>query len=410
MSEQEKLLILAEKLESYLTNNEKKYDSSQMINSIISTIVQYFDCDYTKLIEALESLAHMREIDEFTKYSDVENIFDVSNSKNQIAVKGFISKGSPILFFYLGNNENPSGVVKTNFDEKTDVFSIEVSNNADALATYKKEDVNLSNSYVVVDEFEYSSDKCVTTRNIYAETDSSEKDMFRILDVSDIADEHKNFMVLLNNAMSRKGIDLTKLSGFGADILFLSFYDEIKKMCKNEELLPLADLVYLVNETIYPASQEVKVHNSKLISMIDSLSLEGSEKEQKKFSFNVEIDGKSYKYDVVRSEKYFSVEVFDGSVKVCGAMIVSSADGFSFFRSNGNFAEEEISSFVINVSDNKVKLMTIEGNQDKKKACRKIESLVSFASDGSIKLTSSDSKKAKVKKRKNAQVKVGLGE
>ncbi len=410
VEEQEQLQILAERFESYLTGSDKKYDSSQMINSIISTIVQYFDCDYNKLIEALESLAHMKNIDEYTKYSDVLNVFDVSNTTSQISVKGFLSKGSPIIFFYVGDNENPSGVIKTRFDDGSDFYSVEISNNPDALALFKKDDFKLANSYVFVDEFEYADDKCVATRNIYAETDASQKDMFKILDVADVADEHKNFMVLLNNAMNDKGIDLTKISGFGADILFLSFYDEVKNMCKNENLLPLGDLVYLINETIYPEKENFQIKESALISKINLSAANENENQQKKGTFDVVIDGKQCTYVIVKSEKYFSAEVYEGDKKVCGAMIISSADGFSFFRSNGDFAEDGISSFVINVSENKVKLMTIEGNQDKKKPCRKIETLVSFESDGAIKMTSFDSRESKVKKKKNIQTKVGLGE
>lgn len=414
MSEQEYLISLSEKLSSYLTNDDKKYDSTQMINSIITSIVQYFDCDYLKLIEALESLIHMRNIGEFTKYSDVENRFDISTTKRSLSVKGFLSKGKPILFFYIGDNENPHGIVKTISENGKDIYSVEISNNADVLANYKKDTSNLANSYIIVDEFEYASKECKVTKNVYAETDSTEKGMLKIMDIPDILDEHKNFIILLNNAMSDKGIDLTKISGFGADILFLSFYDEINNMCKDTKILPLKDLVYLINETIYPEKLQPQSTSSDLIDKLQFGETNNDSIEQKKFLFVRNVDGKELRYEVVKSEKYLSIEVFEGDVKICSSMIVSTADGFSFFRSSGNkqasASFSDVPSFVINVSENKMKLMTIESGEIKKGDGRKFEALIVFENNGAIKLASSDSKVSKSKTKPKVTTNAGLGE
>ena len=393
-----------------MTNDDKKYDASQMIESVISSIVQYFSCDYAKLIDALESLIHMRDIDEYTKYSDIENTFDISDSKINVTVKGFLSKGKPILFFYVGDNENPSGIVKTSSEDKKDIYSIEISNSTEVLSSYKKDMADLTNSYVFVNEFAYEGDVCTTTHKILAETDSNNQMTFDVLDTAEVEDEHKNFIILLNNAMAKSGLNFSKLSGFGADILFLSFYDEVKNLCENDELLPLGDLIHIINETIYPEKKQIDGFNSVLVDAIGGESLVLDENQQKKFSFMINYAGKDYRYEIVKSEKYFSVEVFDGADKISGAMIVSSADGFSFIRSNGSLTSTDIASIVINVSENKLKFMTIDAGQDKKSKYRKIETVLSFSPDGAIKLESSDMKTQKVKKNKNVLSKVTLGD
>ena len=125
---------------------------------------------------------------------------------------------------------------------------------------------------------------------------------------------------------------------------------------------------------------------------MDAIPVSFGEPLQKRLGFDLVVDGRSLRYDVVKSEKYLSVEVFDGKEKVCGIMIVASPEGFSFFRTNGKneLGDKYIPSFVINFSENKIKFVTINDNFIKNKVGRKYETLISFNENGVMDLSSSD--------------------
>lgn len=409
MNEQDYLDVLAKRLNSYLTNEDKKYDSTLMINSIISSIIQYFECDYQKLIDAIETLNHMKNIGTFTRYSDVENVFDVS-SQTELSVKGFLSKGKPILFFYKENDENPYGIIKTETKNGKDIYSIEISNNPDTLAYYKRDFVASGDTYVFAETYEYDSESLKTKRSVFAETgeDMGKLDVFSM---TDSEKEYRNLLLLIRNALS-ENLDFNEISGFGMDILFLSFYDSIKSLCKKESIFSLEDMLYLANETIYPENKNLVKPYSQLVNNIEKQKLIELEiGEQKKFSFVLNIDGKDIEYRIVRSEKYLSVDAFENDKKLSGYMIVSSVDGFSFFRLNGNYVDEKsenyIPSFVIHFVGNQIKFMSIEDKENKSLPTKTFDTLITFGDDGKIKLESQDINISKVLKNQNLSVQVG---
>lgn len=405
MTEQEYLDVLAEKLSEYLTDDKKEYDSTQMINSIITSIIQYFDCDYQKLIDALDELIEMKNSNYSTKYAEEANKFDISNT-TKLSIKGFISKGHPILFFYYNDDPNPYGIVKAVSQEGKDVYSVEISNNSNALANYKKDKSSLDNCYVFVDEYEYEEGILKSTKNIYAKTVNNDvPGMFSYYDFPEYLEEYKNFLILLNNALSNSKIDISKMSGFGADILFLSFYDIVNELCGSANVLPLKDIVYLINQTIYDDKVVFGKPESDVLKQIDLVSIFGEDALQKRVCFDADVDGKNLRYEVVKSEKYLSVEVFDGDDKICGNIIVASPEGFSFFRSNtkNEIGEKFIPSFVINFSNDKIKFVTINDDFLKNKNGRRYETLISFEENGEMNISSSDEIYSRVGAVENAR-------
>ena len=408
MNKEEDLQLLFTRLSSYLTNDNKKYDSTQMINSIISTIIQYFDCDYTKLAEAIDVLNQMREGGIHTKFSDSLNRFDISGG-TELSVKGFLSKGQPILFFYLGNSENPYAIVKTETDGKRDRYSVEISNSSDALSNYKKKNFKVKDdAFVVVEEYEYYLDKCRSARNVYAETVPDTQSQF--LDVTgfgDVAYEHKNFFKLLVNAMGSNGVDFSKVSPFGTDILFLSFYDTIRLLSGESEELPLEDVMYLINETLYDDRIPLSKGNSVLLDTMQSASIIDTTNSQKKISFDRFIDGRMLTYNIVKSEKYLSIDVFENGKKHSGAMVVGTTEGFSYIRNIGeseSTPEKYVSSYVMNFSEGKIKFMTMSNDASKNKNnSRNIEMVLSIDNSGRIKLASTDASISKIQKIQTSQ-------
>ena len=391
MTEQEYLTVLADRLEIYLTHEDKNYNSTQMINSIITSIIQYFDCDYQKLIDALDELIEMKNSNYSTKYAEEANKFDISNT-TKLSVKGFISKGHPVLFFYYNDDPNPYGVVKAVSQDGKDVYSVEISNNSESLSTYKRKDSVLDDSYVFVDEYEYSSEGFRSTKNVYVQAGKSKQlENLDFYNMPEIVDEYKNFVFLLYNAMGENKADPTNISGFGADILFLSFYDIVKELCGNGNVLTLADIVYFINQTIYDGKGDVKKPDSKIADLVDEVEV-SNKALQKRVIFDTEIDGKILRYEVIKSEKYLSIEVYDEGEKICGAMIVASPDGFSLFRTNTKnlMVKDAITSFVINLSDNKIKFVTIDENIKNNESGRNFETIISFDKNGRMKLNSTD--------------------
>lgn len=393
MEEQEYLQVIFDKLNSYLTNDDKNYDSSQMINSIISTIVQFFDCDYEKLALALDRLVIMKEENSNTKYADPLNRFDISD-KTQLSVKGFLSKGQPNLFFYIGDTNNPYAIVKTINDDGKDIYSVEISNNPDVLLTYKKDASVLRDSYVYVQEFEYVDGKCLETTNMYAETIPSNTHNFISIDtIEQDSNDYGNFMLLLSNAMKNKGVDLTNISNFGSDILFLNFYDKIKELCGSDKILSLEDLIYLATASLYGESGVLK-KESELIKIFKAEGIYSPESVQTRQTIETVINGVPISYHIVKSEGYLSIEAYNGNKKVCGSMVIASDEGFSMIRTFYNAPAidefENGTSFVINVNGNQVKFMTMDGRNADQNKKRTVESRLIFEDNGVIKLESSD--------------------
>ncbi len=395
MNEQETIELLHSKLSSYLTNDDKKYDSTQMINSIISTIIQYFECDKIKLAEALDNLIQMKNDERYVKFADKKNKFDISMS-TKLSVKGFLSKGQPILFFYLGDDVNPYAIVKTSSEGGIDTYSVEISNNSQVLATYKKDDKFKGDEFVIVEEYKYFLDKCSTTRNVYAKTNlKNSADSMDIQGLNDIDDEYANFFKLLVNAMTSSKLNFSKISGFGMDILFLSFYDTLLKLSAQERDFKMQDVIYLINDIVYKNMLSSTPPNSLLASAVDSIPTALYAENHKKTPFLMDVNGQTVQYDIVKSENYLSIDAVDDGKKKGSIMIIGTSDGFSFYRTyakSGYAQGEEIPTpYVINFSKGKLKVVTIGDDAKKNKLGTHVEMVLNVSKNGEMKLGSTHS-------------------
>ena len=402
-TEQEYLKIISAKLDLYLKDVDRNYDSSKMTNSIISTIIQFFDCDYQKLISALDDLIIMKQSNHNMKFSDYDNKFDISDQM-PISIKGFLSKGKPNLFFFMGDEEKPYAIVKTMANDFTDVYSVEISNNPISLTIYKKDASVMSDSYVYVEEYRYTGDECLSTKNMFAKTTPPKIGDISAIDFKNDSIEFFNFLTLLSAAMKNKNVDLSTISAFATDMMFINFYENLKNYNGNDKFLPVHDLIYLANKTLYNYDT-VKVSDSVIIDKIESTTFSEESDTQKKQVVDVNIEGKEYKLVVVKSEGYMSVDVFDGEEKVSGAIIIASADGFSLFKSvpdaDSKNHKKDSAAYVFNVTRNQVRFMTVSDDKLMQNTNRAIDSFITFEEDGSIKLVSSDSEKIKIKPLKN---------
>lgn len=362
MSEKEIRSLLFQKMNTYLTNNNQSYDASQIIETVISLIIDYFDCDLRKIIDALELFISNKESGRDIKFSDYYNRVDISNFAN-LSVKGFLSKGNPMLFFYFCDEENPFAKVKKLVEDGKDKFYIEISNSSQVLAQYKKGNMNFSNAYVIDYEFSFDENNIEKTKNVYAETKLIENASFlNKTDFSELADEYNNFLVLLGNAIGKNYIDISKISGFGLDILLLNFYDEIKSLCFDEYNLSLENILYLLNKTLYKDKLPLKKPKSPFLDFIENISIGEELGENRKVKIELPISEEVIEYDVIKSEKYLSIDVIEAEKKKCGMMVLSTENGFSLFVSNGEskYKHNKRPSFVMNFSDNQIKFMTID--------------------------------------------------
>ncbi len=393
--------LLYEKLSLYLKNDSSKYDVSQVIETILLIIEKYFDPDYKKFINALELFYVNRIENQDVKFSDYLNRVDISKSNN-FSVKGFLSKGSPMLFFYIGDDDNPCIKLKTNFDEKQVIYSIELSNNPQVLAKYKKGENNFNNAFVVDYEFVYNSKVLERVKNVFAETKLVEDAMFlNITDFNDISNEYKNFLTLLKNSIDLNSFNTSNISSFGLEILLHSFYDEMKKLCLSDYNFSLENIVYLINKTLYENVEDLKKPESQFLDFIDDVSYETENISQnKKVKLKIPVSDKVVEYDITKSEKYLCIDAVEQGRKKCGIMIISTGDGFSVCVSNRSIKNGNVKkpSFVMNFSENQIRVMTIDAN----KANSENDSLEAFITfdNGFMKLNYSD---GVIKKLKNSK-------
>lgn len=396
---------LCENLKKYLTNGENNYDISQVIETTIFMVENYFDLDYKKFIDTLEFFIINKNENQDVKYSDYLNRIDISKSSG-FSVKGFLSKGSPMLFFYLGDDDNPCIKVKTSFDGKQDVYNIEISNNPQVLAKYKKGEKEFNNAYVVDYEFVYSSKLFEKSKNIFAETKSQEDiKSLNVTDFNEISNEHKNFLMLLNNVIDSKCFNVSNVSNFGLNILLKSFYDEMKSLCLDDYNFSLENIVYLINSTLYENCDGLKKPDSIFLDFIDDVSYETEGSYQsKKVKLKIPVQERVIEYDVIKSEKYLSIDVVEQARKKCGVMIISTGDGFSVCVSNHKNKNSNIKkpSFVLNFSENQIRVLSI----DEKKISgenQSFEAVVSF-DNGFIKLNFSSADIQKMKNHKESLI------
>lgn len=390
--------LLNEKLNIYLANGFKVCEISQVSKTILSIIENYFDPDYKKFIESLDFFINNRNENQDIKYSDYLNKMDISSSNN-FSVKGFLSKGLPMLFFYMGDDDNPCIKVTTNFEKNQGVYNIELSNNPQVLAKYKKGGTGFNNAYVVDYEFVLGSKFIEKSKIVFAETKSKEEvDGLNVTDFSIISNEHKNFFNLLKNSINSKNFNVSNISRFGLNILLDSFYDEVKDLCFDEYNFSLENIVYLVNRTLYGDDINLNKPESMFLDFVDDVSYETENIGQnKKVKLKIPVHDRVVEYDVIKSEKYLSIDVVEFGRKKCGLMIISTGDGFSVCVTNRNVKSESNKkpSFVLNFSESQIRLISID---DKKQSGenKAFESVVSF-DKGFIKLNYSinDTKKIK---------------
>lgn len=388
MSEQEYLQIIFDKLKSYLTDDDNSYDSTQMINSIISTIIQFFDCDYKKLADALDQLVVMKNLDSDSKYSSGNNKFDIS-SKTKISIKGFLSKGQPNLFFFLDDSDKPYAIVKNYIDGNAKVYSVEISNNPEVLLKYKNDKSVLKNSYVYVEEYNFNKKACFSTKNMYAETiPESNGSYVNEENFSKSQSDYAEFLRLLKNSVS--DIDVSTISSSTSDILFLNFYDKAKSYSGQDKLLPFEDMVYLINKIIYNEQNMIST-NSEFINNLSKIINSGAKGAERK-KFTIQIDNVPVNYEVINKDGYLSVDVFLNSEKLGSSMIIASEGGFSLVRSFGEFmnTSEGAISHVVNISDNQVRILSIDDTLGVEKVGKKFDSRIIFDKTGVVKFVSSE--------------------
>lgn len=404
MVDNEHRSILYEKLNFYLSNGSK-YNISQVIETILSMLENYFDYDRKKFIDAVELFCVNQSKNQDVKFSDYLNRVDISKSNN-LTVKGFLSKGSPMLFFYVGDDDNPCIKLKTNFNEKQSTYSIELSNNPQVLAKYKKDDANFNNAYVIGYDFIYSPKVFEKIKNIFAETKTKEDAEFlNITDFSDVSDEHKNFLILLRNAIDSKNFNASNISGFGLEVLLHSFYDEMKNLCLDEYHLSFENIIYLINKTLYDNTGDLIKPNSIFLDFVDDVSYETEDAGlNKKVKLKIPISNKVIEYDVTSSEKYLCIDAVELGRKKCGVMIISTGDGFSVCVSNRSVKNGSMKtpSFVMNFSENQIRVMTIDENKNNREGSS-LEAFITF-DNGVMKLNYSNGDIRRVKNLKEQSV------
>lgn len=366
MTEIEMQNLINEKLKAYLLPKTKNLDIGQIIELINSQIIEMFDCDKQKLVYALELFNRNLETGQNLKFADYLNKILISNS-SEIYVKGFLSKDNPMLFFYSKNDENPFAKITTDFLGGNNKFSVEISNNSNAVADFKKGKA-VSNAYLVNIDYTYTDGKIEESKNIFAETKLVENSKYlNVPDELNSSLEYFNFLNLIKNANQNSKIDLSKISGFSLGILFNNFYDEMKNLCFDEYNLSLENIIYLINSTVYDDSSvnPLKVPNSKFVQLIESIDKTNETSQNRKLKIKIDKNSNAVEYDVIKSEKYLSIDVNENGKKQCGLMVISTADGFSAFVSNGNTKTQNKPAFVINFSAGQIKVMSVDNKPAK---------------------------------------------
>lgn len=401
-----KVQNLHERLTCYFDNN-KSQTNKALFDMVMNTIIENVDFDVSKLSRALEMLDRMKENNDSTEYKHFNNMFDVSTQASKTYVKGFLSKGFPMLYFYRQGEDLPFFKIKSLADDSgKNMIRIETASSAEALSEYKNGSIEQDSFYVKV--IDIKNEKDGYSYNTSTRAKAGKEDPF-VMPKDNFPDEYKLFYSFLQGALESNGYDAPDTMGAAKfDFIFLELYEKIKKCVGDVKDFTMADLMLLMNATInsqplnavgFVDDGTMQINENSFVARAIA-ELDYDENNRKNKFYSKDLSTKDYyEFSTVQAINYLSVDIMKNGSPYSSYMMGKTHNGFTLFKSNRGADKSKGNDFAMltfNLTDNMFKFAASYDETSHSKSNEEI--IMKIMPDGELAL-SSDIKRFKTKKQ-----------
>lgn len=348
---------IKDSLKNYFGEKDLYIDS--IVDSFSSLIFKYADCDYEKVLMALEDICLVPK--ENLEEENHQHVYDVSrDGGSKMELKTFYHKGLPVLYFC--KNGEATSFFKFKKERK--------NGNLIFRAKYKSDELEQSNaetfteSYTFIDSGVFYS----SSQNKFAVAPTRDK----VVSVKEFSTEQREFLETIKTCLAGNGVKFSgRLSREGAKLLFGDVYKKTKQTTGFDEELQLNEVLRILLETVYD--------NSRLSQASVRIGQSGGNP----FEF-LSNRGEPLKVSVSRSGEHLSMETMNSEDKKTAVyMIFKTNEGFTIYRNYmgtmQNF-EKDLSTITINLSEDTLRV-SVHGNGG---IIHPIEFITKFNADGKI--------------------------
>lgn len=365
--------MLHKRLMDYFCNSEFAI-TKDISKSVYELILENVDCDYVKLIGALETLIDNRNGNIAREFKDAGNVFDVSRNGAPAPcyVKGFMSGEYPMLYFFDENEKHPSFKIKSLKNQKSQGYTLklETSITPEGLSSSRKALTDDENSYFLrVCELNFDKNGYELIDGMQAKTNTQQE---QVLDKEMLCDDYRMFYTFLENTLERNGVNtLGPLTPTKFDLIFSVFYQSFRNVAKFDNEISMSDLVKMMNLVFVGDSSFVEpkfkpdgtIKSNNYTPAVDVI-LDDYAKSHEHKNFDVDMyDEKTNRhlnFKVTKSQGYMSVAVNDAmnNQSLASYLLGATNNGFTLFRNlRGNECKENgARMFTLNLSDNMFRL------------------------------------------------------
>ena len=358
-----KLQNLHERLACYLeSNSDEQYDES-LYSMILNSIIENVEFDETKLARALDMLNRMKNNNISTEFQQMNNMFDVSTQTSKTYVKGFLSKGLPILYFYRYGEDLPFYKLKSVVDDfGQEKIKIETANTANVLAERKHKPIDSGSYYVRV--LDITKHKNNYTYHNVTRARAGKDDLF-IISKDNFPDEYKLFYNFLQASLKNNGIELPdNMSATKFDFIFLEVYAKIKKCIEDVPDFSMTDLLMIMHSTIngeqvktedYVGDGTFETNMNSLVARTIAASEYDENNRKRDYQSRSMRSKDEMSFHTVQALNYISIDAAKDGVPYSSYVMGLTHQGFTLFKSNRNKDKSLNDDFVMltfNLTDN----------------------------------------------------------
>ncbi len=355
---------LHERLACYFSGNDAPIDES-LCDVILEAILENVEIDVSRLSVALEWLDQLKAQNKSTDFRQVDNMFDVSTQTSKTYVKGFMSKGLPILYFYKSGDKLPFFKIKSVLGNSTKAVKIETASSAKVLAEYKNKPIEDDIFYLKTIDVVSGAGGIETTQKTRMKAGNQDP---IIVSKSSYSDEYKLFFDFIQNALKNNGIDVPDtMSAVKFECVFLELYERLKKCVGEVEDFTMTDLVMMMNSVINDKYFDEKIvvgdgtlrHNNMSLVARAIASSGYSEKNRRATYYATgENSQEQDVFSVVKASNYASIDIKRKDAPYVSYMMGMTNQGFTLFKSyrGQNKEKGDFAMLTFNLTDNLFRL------------------------------------------------------
>ncbi len=368
---------------------DKRFDMTQVVDSIYDSILSNINCDYEKFILALSQFRLSRNGQSF---SDVQkqNVYDLSSQSSSIYIKEILDENKePILLFFKNNENLPYFKIISYLDGENKSVIIETSNDANFLTNIKNKENNSDYSYVFRDEFLFDDKgSIIAKKNVFAK--SGRNNGSNEVDASFL--ENNEFFAILMQLLAKNDVKMPNCLSEEQIQMLQCFYLNVNSIFASDIEFGFNDLLMLLKAVCIDESKKSKVNLDGLITsnfseMVQAISSKCGGQDR----FNLtsySSNGEPVNVKVSIMSKYLNIDIFDElNRKLCGYMIYETDRGFTLFRSLKDVtckSMDILDSCTLNLSDDSIKFSAIGDKKRLPKNFRPVDIELRFKNDGEI--------------------------